>query len=69
MIQISFSNNLLKKNIQISIAAMEITDFNILSDIYDFDQKIREIKSDLKSKYTINNIKEDPIIAKYRKFY
>ena len=69
MIPISFSRNLLKKNIQISIAAMEITDFNIISDIYDFDQIIMEVKSDLKSKYTINNIREDPIIAKYRKFY
>jgi len=69
MIQISFSNNLLKNNIQISIAAMEITDFNIISDDYDLDQIISDVKSELKSKYTINNIKEDPIIAKYRKFY
>jgi len=69
MIPISFSSNLLKNHIQISIAAMEITDFNIISDIYDLDQIIMEIKSDLNSKYTINNIKEDPIIAKYRKFY
>ncbi len=69
MIQISFSNNLLKNNIQISIAAMEITDFNIISDNYDLDQIISNVKSELKSKYTINNIKEDPIIAKYRKFY
>ncbi len=69
MIQISFSNNLLKNNIQISIAAMEITDFNIISDNYDLDQIISDVKSELKSKYTINNIKEDPIIAKYRKFY
>ncbi len=69
MIQISFSSNLLKKNIQISIAAMEITDFNIISDNYDLDQIISDIKSELKTKYTINNIKEDPIIARYRKFY
>ena len=69
MIPISFSNKLLKKNIQISIAAMEITDFNIISNNYDLDQIIMEIKSDLNSKYTINNIKEDTIIAKYRKFY
>jgi len=69
MIPISFSNNLLKNDIQISIAAMEISDFKIISDIYDLDQIISKIISDLKSKYTINNIKEDPIIAKYRKFY
>ena len=69
MIKISFSSDLLKNNIQISIAAMEITDFDIISDTYDLDQIISEVKSELKSKYTINNIKTDPIIAKYRKFY
>ncbi len=69
MIPISFSNKLLKNDIKISIAAMEITDFNIISDNYDLDQIISNVKSELKSKYTINNIKEDPIIAKYRKFY
>ena len=69
MIQISFSNNLLKKNIQISIATMKISNFSIISDIYDLDQIIIEIESELKSKYTIDNIKEDPIIAKYRNFY
>ena len=69
MIPISFSDNLREKNIQISVAAMEITDFNTITDNFDLDQIITEIKSDLKSKYTINNIKEDPIIAKYRKFY
>ena len=69
MIPISFSDTLLKNNIQISIAAMEITDFNITSDIYDLNPILSDIKSELKSKYTINNIKEDPIIAKYRKFY
>ena len=69
MIPISFSNDLLKKVMHISIAAMEITDFKIISDNYDLDQIISDVKSELKSKYTINNIKEDPIIAKYRKFY
>ena len=69
MIPISFSDTLLKNNIQISIAAMEITDFNITSDYYDLEPIISDIKSKLKTKYTIDNIKEDPIIAKYRKFY
>ncbi len=69
MIPISFSDNLRKNHIEISIAAMEITDFNITSDNYDLEPIISDIKSELKSKYTINNIKEDPIIAKYRKFY
>ena len=69
MIPISFSDSLLKNNIRISIAAMEITDFNILTDIYDLEPIISDIKSKLKTKYTIDNIKEDPIIAKYRKFY
>ncbi|QEE16656.1 B3/4 domain-containing protein [Promethearchaeum syntrophicum] len=69
MIQISFSNNLQKNDIQISIATMEISDFKIISDKYDFDQIILKIKSDLKSKYTIENIKDDQIVSKYRKFY
>ncbi len=69
MIPISFSSNLLQNNIQISIAAMEITDFTVIYDNYDLEPIISDVKSDLKSKYTIDNVKEDPIIAKYRKFY
>ncbi|MHA1767534.1 MAG: B3/B4 domain-containing protein [Promethearchaeota archaeon] len=69
MTEIIFSDELIKSEIKISIAIVKITDFTIISKKYDFAPKIYEIVSELRNKYSIKSLKDDPIIAGYRKFY
>lgn len=69
MASITFSPELLRNDIQVSVAIWEIYNFKITSNKYDLSPIIKEVSTMLKSKYSINNIKDDPIIAKYRKFY
>jgi DNA/RNA-binding domain of Phe-tRNA-synthetase-like protein len=51
------------------IGSFKITDFKIIDKNYDLNSRISEIKGNLTANYNINNIKDNPIVQKYRKFY
>lgn len=66
---ILFSPELKTKNIELSVIAWEINDLTLHTSNYDFSPRIQEIEQIIRQKYTIENIKDDPIIAAYRSFY
>ncbi|MHA1646743.1 MAG: B3/B4 domain-containing protein [Promethearchaeota archaeon] len=59
------SNN----NIELEIGILEIHKFRVLTSKYSFDPIINEIENDLRNEFTIDSIKETPIISLYRQFY
>lgn len=67
--EILFSSELKAKNIELCVIEWEINYLTINTKEYDFSPRFHGIEQFLKQKYTIENIKEDPIIAAYRAFY
>ena len=69
MISVQISPKLQKRNIPLSVATCEITEFRILTPEYDFSPMIEKIAKEVKEQYTLQDIKEQEIIALYRSFY
>jgi DNA/RNA-binding domain of Phe-tRNA-synthetase-like protein len=69
MVQIVFANELKKVKIELTLASWEITNFQILNTSYNFSPVIQKIIAELKSRYNLENIKEEPIVRLYRDFY
>jgi DNA/RNA-binding domain of Phe-tRNA-synthetase-like protein len=69
MVLLDFSNALKQAGMILRLATLEIRDFLILTPSYDFSPRYNEIISEIKASYTLDNIKEQKLIALYRKFY
>ena len=69
MVLVDFSSALKQAGMILRLATLEIHDFQILTPSYDFSPRYNEIVGEIKSSYTLDNIKEQKLIALYRKFY
>ncbi|UYP48774.1 hypothetical protein NEF87_005059 [Candidatus Lokiarchaeum ossiferum] len=55
--------------IELSVATLELDRFEILQKNYDIQSLIDEISTKMRSVYTIEKIKDNPVISQYRNFY
>lgn len=66
--QVQIDSDLQKKGVSLFIPVLRIMDCKILKNEYDLSDSIEKIYSELKSKYTEEQIKSSEIIQKYRNF-
>ncbi len=69
MIDYSISPELLKKEIDLHLLVWEISRFKWKLKKYDSSGLTTEIIREIKSKFTLDSLKQDPLIAKFRAFY
>lgn len=68
-IELSFSPHLQQNGIELCIGVLYIHNFHLLTSTYNLDFIIQSVHSQICSCYTLENIKDQPIIADYRNFY
>jgi DNA/RNA-binding domain of Phe-tRNA-synthetase-like protein len=69
MADLIFEKKIKEAGMSLSVGFWHISDFQVINSAYNFEPVFSEIEAEIRKNFTLDTIKEHPIIAAYRSFY